>query len=450
MHVDLVEGNVAGELEAQHDHPRDPQEEDVPGRGEHVGRVERPQLRRRLGPAERCEGPQRRGEPGVEHVRVALPAPARGRGLPDMGLLAPVPDGQLVAPPQLPRDAPGADVPHPVEVDLALALRVDAHAPGGDRLDRGGGQLVHAHEPLERDERLDALARAMREGNGVAVALAAGDPPLALERGDDRLAGLEHGQAGEALAGVRRHAPVLADHRDLVETVTAADLEVVGVVAGGDLQLAGAEVGLHVVVGDDRQPAPDERQDRRAPDQLAVALVVRVDRHRRVGQHRLGPHRGDRHLPAALEVVVDRVEHVVDLALLDLEVRDGRAAARVPVDDVAVAVDVALLVQVDEHPHDRARVGVVEREALLRVVAGRSEPLELLDDRRAVAAPATAHTRSTKASRPSSSRLDPSSHQSPSRPGSAWRSRRGRCRGSTSCARRASGDGGPARPGSSR
>ena len=35
--------------------------------------------------------------------------------------------------------------------------------------------------------------------------------------------------------------------------MAAPDLEVVGVVTGRDLQGAGAEVGLDVVVGDDRQ-----------------------------------------------------------------------------------------------------------------------------------------------------------------------------------------------------
>jgi len=97
-----------------------------------------------------------------------------------------------------------------------------------------------------------------------------------------------------------------------------------------------------------------------------------------------GRNGGHGHLAAAVEVVVDVVEGVVDLALLDFEVGDRRAAARIPVDDVAVAVDVALLVEVHEHAHDRSHVALVEGEPLLVVVAGRTEPLELLDDRRAV------------------------------------------------------------------
>jgi hypothetical protein len=219
----------------------------------------------------------------------------------------------------------------------------------------------------------------------VRVRLRAGDRAVLAQRRHDRLARLQRRHAGEALAGRLGHAPVLADHDDLVEAVRAADLEVVRVVAGRDLQRAGSELRLHVPVGDDLQAAPDERQDRGLPDQARVALVVRVHRDRGVGEHRLRPHRGDGDRAATGgERVVDVVERVGDLALLDLEVGDRRARARVPVDDPVVAVDQALAVQVDEDLHHRAHVARVEREALLGVVARRAEALELAEDDPAV------------------------------------------------------------------
>ena len=179
-------------------------------------------------------------------------------------------------------------------------------------------------------------------------------------------------QAEEALGRLGGHAAVLADHAELRQAVAAADLEVVGVVAGRDLQRAGAELGLDVIVGDDLQLAPDERQDRGLADQALVALVVGLHRDRGVGEHRLRAHRGDRdRARAGGERVVDVVERVGDLALLDLEVGDRRAAARIPVDHVAVAVDVALLVERDEDLQHRLGVGGVEREALVVVVAAR-------------------------------------------------------------------------------
>jgi hypothetical protein len=108
-----------------------------------------------------------------------------------------------------------------MEADLAVA----------DRVDRRRGELVHAHEPLQRDERLDPLARAVGEGHVVGVGLARAQQALGLERRDDRLAcASATRRPGEWLAGGFGHATVLADHRDDLEVVAAADLEVVGVV----------------------------------------------------------------------------------------------------------------------------------------------------------------------------------------------------------------------------
>ena len=76
MHVDVRERDLAREAQAHHHHPRDPEEEDVARCDQHVGRVEGAQLGRVAGPAKRRERPQRRGEPRVEHVGVALPAVA--------------------------------------------------------------------------------------------------------------------------------------------------------------------------------------------------------------------------------------------------------------------------------------------------------------------------------------------------------------------------------------
>ena len=229
---------------------------------------------------------------------------------------------------------------------------------------------------------------------------------LAARRRPPRCASRD-GEAREALAGRGGHAAVLADHADLGQAVAAADLEVVRVVAGRDLQRAGAELGLDVVVGDDRQLAPDERQDRRLPDQVLVALVVRVHRDGGVGEHRLRAHGRDRdHLAlAAGERVRDVGERVDDLAVLDLEVGDRRAGARIPVDHVVVAVDVALLVEVDEDLQDGLVVAGVEREALVLVVERGAEALELLDDRASRTARATP-TRAARTPRGRSPRGD--------------------------------------------
>ena len=104
-------------------------------------------------------------------------------------------------------------------------------------------------------------------GNVVLIGLARRDQSLAPQRGQDRPCRFVDVEASELLAGSLGHAPVLADHRDLLETVPAPDLEVVRIVTGCDLERARAEVRVDVLVGDDLEPASDERQDGVLADQ---------------------------------------------------------------------------------------------------------------------------------------------------------------------------------------
>src|SRR5205807_8986650 len=118
---------------------------------------------RALRPAERREGPERRAEPGVEDVglldeRGAATGGALGRVLArDDGLAARLarPDGDAVAPPELARDAPVADVLHPREVRVLPLLRDEARPAVAHRGRRGERERLYPDEPLARDERLD-------------------------------------------------------------------------------------------------------------------------------------------------------------------------------------------------------------------------------------------------------------------------------------------------------
>ena len=91
------------------------------------------------------------------------------------------------------------------------------------------------------------------------------------------------------LVADERERALLIEHADLRQVVAAADLEVVEVVRRGDLHRARALFGIGIFVGDDRNPAPDQRQDHVLADQMRVALVVRMHGDRGVAEHRLRP-----------------------------------------------------------------------------------------------------------------------------------------------------------------
>ena len=284
-------------------------------------------------------------------------------------------------PPQLARDTPRADVLHPVQVDAAKALGREPHATVLDRGDRGIRELAHVAEPLERQQRLDAFAASVRERDVVGVLDLAAHSIDRAQVGDDLGAAFQRRQPGVPLAGKRRHATVLADDAELVQAVSARDLEVVGVVCGRHLERTRAERRIHVLVGNDRKLPPDQRQRHRAADQVRVALVGGADGDGGVTQHGLRSNGRDDDLtrPVA-QRIRDRDERVGDLTVLDLEVRDRRAQTGVPVDHVSVAVDVALLVERHEDPHHGRGVSLVQRKALARVVQRAAQALLLVDD----------------------------------------------------------------------
>ncbi len=160
-----------------------------------------------------------------------------------------------------------------------------------------------------------------------------------------------------------------------------AHLEVAGIVERRDLHQAGAELAVHRGVGHERQPAADQRQHRRLAVEMGVALVVRMQGHGRVAEHRL---RAGRRHHDALVAPLHRIGDVVELARhrlhLHFEVGDGGAEGGRPVDHVLAAGDEPLAMEADEGLAHRPGEAGVEGEALARPVAGSPHQVELLAD----------------------------------------------------------------------
>ena len=219
-------------------------------------------------------------------------------------------------------------------------------------------------------------------GNGVDVVLDMIEEALLLQIGEHALAGLE---PVEAAIGFRR---IFVDRRvgvenvDHVEVLPAADLEVVEVVGRRHLDRARALLRVGIVVGNDRQLAADQRQDRHLADQVLVALVVRVDGHAGVAQHGLRAGRGDDNV--APFFALDRISQVPHVALgfdlLDFQVGDGGQEVRIPVDQTLVPVDQAFLVKLHENLEDRPGQTFVHGEAFARPVARGAQTAQLIDD----------------------------------------------------------------------
>ena len=186
----------------------------------------------------------------------------------------------------------------------------------------------------------------------------------------------------------QRHAAFLIEHVDLRQAVALADLEVVEVMRRRHLHRARAFLGIGMLVADDRNPAPDQRQDHMLADQMPVAVVLGIDGNAGVAEHRLGARGCDRDEARwifraeglALDWIAQIPEAALDLDLLHFEIGDRGEQLRVPVDQPFVLVDQPLAMELDEDLDDRTRQTLVHGEAFAGPVAGGAEPLQLVDD----------------------------------------------------------------------
>ena len=181
-HVDGMEWNlrlavfVFDEVHGHHDHAGNPEEDDVEAGDHHAGWVE---LTQRVGvfrPAEGREGPQRGGEPGIQHVFVLAQGNVSaqvvflthflfGAANVDIAFVV-VPCRDTVTPPQLTGNTPVLNIAHPGEVHVFVLLRHELDVAVLHRFNRRFSQHVGADVPLVGQHRLNyhAAAVAVRDG----------------------------------------------------------------------------------------------------------------------------------------------------------------------------------------------------------------------------------------------------------------------------------------------
>lgn len=202
-----------------------------------------------------------------------------------------------------------------------------------------------------------------------------------LEVGHDGLARHEAVQAAVFFGRVVVDGRVEREDADHLELVALADGIVVVVVRGRDLDHAGAEFLVDVVVGNDGNQPVHQRQLHALADQVLVALVFGVDHHGRVAEHGLGARGGHRERAAAVfQRVGDVPERAVFFFALDFEVAHRGLEHRVPVAQAFAAVDQAFFIQLHEGVRDHLGQVVVHREVLAAPVDRVAHAAHLLGD----------------------------------------------------------------------
>ena len=293
------------------------------------------------------------------------------------------PRRDAVTPPYLTADAPVADVVEPVVIGLHPVFRENLghfrHGGAGAGRELGGG-----HEPLFGHVRFHHGLAAVAVAHAVVEVLDLHELAGCLQILNDALTACFLGQTrvGARLGG---HVAVLVDALDEFEAVALAERPVVGIVAGGDLERAGAEFLVHVTVREQRHGAADDGHDDLLAHKARIAFVLGMHAYAGVRHDRFGAGRGDDHRAGAvLEVVADVVQMALFGQVVHFVVGEGGVAAAAPVDDVLALVDVALFVEFHEHLADGFRQALVHREAFAGPVHGVAEHAYLVEDAVAV------------------------------------------------------------------
>ncbi len=357
--VHLVERHVAHELDAHHDHARDPEENDVESGDEHISGIEVLERVRLLWPAERAEWPQGRGEPGIENVLVLSQGDIFREAMMfadsllrvadvDIALVV-IPGRDAVPPPELPADTPVLDVVHPVEVGLRPVLGNEANPAGLDGLDRGFRERLDLHVPLIGEVRLDNRVRAIAARNLDRVILDLVQQPQRLEFGDDLVACDEAVESAVGLGYLVVERRVVGQDVVHRQVMALADFVVIEIVRRRYLDAAGAELGLDVVVGNNRDLSADDGEFDFLAHEVTVALVVGVHGDGAVAQHGFGAGRRDDKMAVAVSQRIAEMPEFAGFVLRQhLEVGQCRVQDRIPIHEALAPVDQSFLVQGDE------------------------------------------------------------------------------------------------------
>ena len=390
VQVNFSERHFTHEVHSHHDHPSDPEEDDVKARLQNRSGVKSLQGFGLLRPAQRRERPERRTKPGIQDIfilfelrsaamRALLGSRARNGGL--LAALA-IPSRNLVSPPKLARNAPVADVVHPLEISFLPALRRKLDFTGFHSRNRGLSQRLNLHKPLFGDNGLGHLIAALAKAHFVLVIFGLHQLAGFLQR-------LKHGFAcfAELHAGIRAARcgdfSVLAHDVYNRQVMAFAQFVVVEVVRRRYFQATRSELTVHVGIGDDRNFSPEQRQNSELAVSKSPAFVLRMHGHSRIAQQRLRTRGGNHQRSVFARCRIfhrraiglnDSVTQVPEVAFSILwnhfQVRERGLTARAPVDDALPAVNESVLVEAHKHFSHSRRKPFIHREAFTLPIQG--------------------------------------------------------------------------------
>ena len=385
----VFEWDLLHEFHGHEHHAGYPEEDDVVAGDHGGGRIPLLQRRCLIRPAHRGEWPKRRGEPGIEYVRILMDMVAMalrafrqvGAGRRDSAAVIAVPDRDTMPPPKLAGNAPVMDVRQPLDICFRETFRDELGLAGGNSFHSRTGKRFHLDEPLLGGHRFD---------DGLAAG-AVTDRMLRFFDLDEKTGFLEISNDGfsrfvaihaDILACLFIHRAIFVHDDDGLELMSLPDLKVIRVMRRCDLYAAGTISHVNVFIGNDRDLTACAGKCDLLADEILVAFIFRI--HSDSGIARDGFRTGGRDLDVFSLFASDRVIEVPEMSdfifMFDFDVGECCLAARAPVRDAEALIDQAFFIEGNENLTNGTRTDIIHGEAFTGPVAGRAEAADLQTD----------------------------------------------------------------------
>ena len=373
-------------------HSDDPEEQDIVSGYHNGSRIEVIQFRRLLRPAQCGERPQCRTEPGVQNILILMEvvSAALRAGLRHVvchhqftALIAVV-RRNPVSPPQLTGNAPVVNIVQPIQINFLKSCRNVLQLSGSCRLDGRFCQIFHLYEPLIRQHRLNGVVAAVTFTHRNDHIFRLNQITGLFQLLYPRLPALITVHAF-VFAGQLVHGGIFIHAAQDFKIVTGTHLEVVRVVCRRNLHRTGSLLRIRILICNHRNLPVQNRQVYVLAHQVLISLIAWMNRNGNIAEHGFRTRCGHDNSFSAIHSRVAEIPILsVFVLVLYLCIRQGRLAARAPVNQAVSAINPAFVVQVDEEFRYGLAAAFVHGKALSPPVTGVAQLPALLRDPAAV------------------------------------------------------------------
>ena len=344
-----------------------------------------------VGPAQGGEGPEGGGEPGVQsilvltHLFTALGAGCGCvLGYNQFAAIIAIESGNSVSPPKLTGYTPIAYIFHPMEIVFIKSFGDKADIALSYRLYSRLGKSLHSNEPLLACSGLDSGAATVAGAYVVGVVLYGNKITALFKVFYNSLAGFV--SVHTCVCGVIfGNVGIVGHYVYKGQTVACANLKVVGVVSGGDLNNAGTEIFFNVIIRNNGNFSANQRKHESFADKVLISFIARVNSHSGIAQKGFGSGGGKLYkFVTILYGVADMPEMSCLIFVFNLCIGNRGKAVGAPVYNTLTAVDKSFFVKAYENLFNRFGAAFVKSKTGSGPIAGGAELFKLFYNSSAV------------------------------------------------------------------